>query len=165
MLQHGELVHQHYIDLTSMLENGSHECGVLVNLWVNLKNRLPQPDQLKPYHVYHDCGKSLCLEIGEDGKRRFPNHAYVSYQQFKHLFPEDDFTAQLILHDMDFHIVRGEDAVNLWKNPLAPILYFTAWAEINANASMFGGVDSESYKIKRNRLIQAGKKYDKSIKE
>jgi hypothetical protein len=59
---------------------------------------------------------------------------------------------------MDFHLLKGDDLIKLCESPFAPILYFTAWAEINSNATMFGGYESESYKIKRSRLIQAGKK-------
>ena len=37
-------------------------------------------------------------------------------------------------------------------------LYLTAWSEILANSTMFGGKESDSFKIKRKKLIQAGKK-------
>lgn len=158
MLQHGELVHSEYIKLIEQLEANSNEYAELHALYAKLTNKLPPPDVLRKYHVYHDCGKHLCLEIGEDGKRRYPNHAECSAQQYSKLFSEDGFTTQLIRMDMDFHILRGEDLLKLCRSPFAPILYFTAWAEVNANASMFGGKDSESYKIKRSRLIQAGKK-------
>jgi len=63
-----------------------------------------------------------------------------------------------MLLDMGFHTYRDEQLIELCKNPLAPTLYFTAWAELEANASMFGGHDSDSYKIKKKRLIKAGKK-------
>ncbi len=159
MLQHGRLVHEHYLDLISQLESGAHECPELNKLWSHLKHAIPPADILKRYHVYHDCGKHLCLEIGEDGKRRFPNHAEHSAKQYSHIFPEDGLITALIRHDLDFHILRGDDLLRLWKSPFAPALYFTAWAEISANAEMFGGKQSESYKIKRSRLIQAGKKY------
>jgi hypothetical protein len=60
--------------------------------------------------------------------------------------------------DMEFHTRRGDDVVELWKHPLSHMLYLTAWAELYANAEMFGGTSSDSFKIKRKRLIQAGKK-------
>lgn len=60
---------------------------------------------------------------------------------------------------MDFHSLRGDDIIELWKQPYAATLYFTAWAEIIANSQMFGGFDSTSFKIKKKALIQAGKKY------
>jgi len=149
MLQHGEAVHEQFKLLKA--EDFSEDLQKLFK-------RLPPAEVLKPYHIYHDCGKHLCLEVGDDGKRRFPDHAEWSYKQYLHLFPDDVMTATLIRMDLGFHTYRGEELLKLCKHPLAPILYFTAWAEINANAEMFGGRESESYKIKRSRLIQAGKK-------
>lgn len=157
MLQHGQAVHAQYLQLISDLQSGQTDCKELQQLWAEFGDRLPPPSALSKYHIYHDCGKHLCLTI-EDGKRRFPNHAEWSAKQYAHIFPDDGFTTALIRHDMDFHMLRGDELKKLWKSPFAPILYFTAWAEINANAEMFGGRESESYKIKRSRLIQAAKK-------
>lgn len=56
--------------------------------------------------------------------------------------------------------MKGDDLIDLWKQPYAPTLYFTAWAEIMANSKMFGGFDSTSFKIKKKALISAAKKYD-----
>ena len=154
MLQHGQLVHEKYKELITSLNDGTAKHAELRALYERHKSH----QVLERYHVYHDCGKHLTLEIGEDGKRRFPNHAEASYQQFLRLWEDDLFTATLIKKDMDFHVLRGEELEDLLKHPLAPILYFTAWAEINANAEMFGGVNSDSYKIKAKRLIQSGKK-------
>lgn len=159
MIQHGQMVHAHYQLLVQQLQSGLHDCKELQALWTKFGRTLPHPSILERYHVYHDCGKHLCLTIDEQGRRHFPNHAECSAQQYAHIFPEDGFTAALIRHDMDFHLMRGDDLKQLWKSPFAPILYFTAWAEINANAEMFGGRESESYKIKRSRLIQAAKKF------
>lgn len=156
MLQHGELVHKKYKLLMTQLSEGTTKYAELRSLFMQYK--LPPPSILANYHIYHDCGKHLTLTIGEDGKRRFPNHAEVSANQYSHIFPDDQFTVNLIRKDMDFHTLRGDDLMDLLKHPLAPALYFSAWAEIMANAEMFGGEDSDSYKIKAKRLIQAGKK-------
>lgn len=59
---------------------------------------------------------------------------------------------------MEFHTVKGDDIIRLWEHPLSSTLYITAWAEILANCKMFGGVDSTSFKIKKKKLIQCGKK-------
>lgn len=158
MLQHGQLVHEEYKKLMTALSNEDIECKELQQLYERIGKMLPPPVVLEKYHVYHDCGKHICLTIIEDGKRQFPNHAGVSAKQFATIFPDDGFSKQLIAMDMNFHIHKGDDLFLTCQHPLAPILYFTAWAEINANASMFGGKESESYKIKRSRLIQAGKK-------
>lgn len=158
MLRHGQSVHYHYKELMWKLRQKDAEYAELHALYDKFGRDMPPPDFLESYHVYHDCGKHLTLTIGEDGKRRFPDHANVSADQYLTIFPDDHLTAHLIRHDMDFHTMRGEHLIELCKSVFAPILYFTAWAEINANAEMFGGKQSESYKIKRSRLIQAGKK-------
>lgn len=161
MLDHGNMVHAAYKELIADLEIGKYdndEFKVLHELYLKYKDNLPPADVLENYHVLHDCGKHLCLTIDENGKRSYPNHAAVSAQQFSILFPDDGFTKQLIAMDMDFHTKRGDELLELCRSVFAPILYFTAWAEINANAEMFGGRSSESYKIKRSRLLQAGKK-------
>jgi hypothetical protein len=157
MLQHGQMVYEKYKALIAALDLGLGD-PILLKIYEKYKGHLPPTKILKRYMWLHDCGKGLCLEIGEDGKRRFPNHAEVSANQFANLFPEDGFTTTLIRMDMDFHILRGDDLIRLCRSPLSPILYFTAWAEIFANAEMFGGIESDSFKIKAKRLIQAGKK-------
>lgn len=156
MLQHGELVHLKYKQLIAALEAGDPEYSCIQALFDQFK--LPPAEVLERYQTCHDCGKHLCLEISEDGKRRFPNHSEVSAQQFLIIYPDDGFSAALIRQDMGFHTLRGEELIKLCGSPFAPVLYFTAWAEIEANAEMFGGKGSESFKIKRSRLIQAGKK-------
>ena len=155
-LQHGQAVHESYKQLIAELESGDCDCKILTDLYARYK--LPPPAVLERQHVYHDCGKYLCLTIDENGKRHFPNHAAVSAEQFSRIWPDDGFTKQLIAHDMDFHTLRGDDLTATCNMAIAPILYFTAWAEINANAEMFGGRSSDSYKIKAKRLLQAGKK-------
>lgn len=156
MLGHGQLVHAKYRALMDQLASNSHPCPHLAAIYA--KFELPPAHTLERYHVYHDCGKHLVATVNEDGRRQFPNHAQASAQQYALLFPEDTRTAHLILHDMDFHTLRGDDLLALCQDPLAPILYFTAWAEVYANAEMFGGQQSDSFKIKAKRLIQAGKK-------
>ena len=157
-LQHGQMVYDHYCLLINQLQNGEHDQPLLIELYQQLKKNLPPKESLHRYMLYHDCGKFLCLTIDENGKQHFPDHAKWSAEQFTCIFPHDGFTWALIRRDMDFHSLRGDQITELWKNPLAPILYITAWAELNANAEMFGGHESDSYKIKRSRLIQAGKK-------
>ena len=56
---------------------------------------------------------------------------------------------------MDFHTLKNNDLVPLVKSKYGFSLYLTAWAELLANSSLFGGFDSLSFKIKRNKLIQA----------
>lgn len=61
--------------------------------------------------------------------------------------------------------IKGDDLSWLYRHPLGANLFFTALAEINANCQMFGGRESDSYKIKRKRLIQTAKRFITSLKE
>jgi hypothetical protein len=76
------------------------------------------------------------------------------------VFPDEYKVAELIRLDLQLHILRGEELAEFIKvnSALIPTLYFTAWAEIMANAAMFGGIESTSFKIKRKHLIAVGKK-------
>lgn len=149
VLEHGYRVHEAFKKLDA------NSCP----LYTELVGKLVDAETLKRYHVYHDCGKPLCA----DGTGRFPDHARISAAQWSTLFPEDMTVAYLMSKDMDFHTARAGDYATLWQHPLAPTLYLTAWAEIYANAEMFGGVESDSFKIKRKRLIQAAKKFAKEV--
>lgn len=145
VLEHGKAVYEAYLKLDA------ETCP----LYDKLIRKVVDFETLKRYQVYHDCGKPFCA----DGEGRFPDHAYHSSMQWNHLFPAETTVRDLMALDMCFHAGRSDEIVELWKNPLAPTLYLTAWAEIYANANMFGGTDSNSFKIKRKRLIQAGKKF------
>ena len=153
ILDHGITVHEEYLKLMEERDLPDH----LLGLWDHL-HLMPNYETMRLYHWYHDCGKPLCLTIDENGKRHFPNHAETSYRLFlkhcRHCYK----AAELIRLDMGFHTLRGEELDKLIEHPLALPLYFTAWAEIRANAQLFGGLESESYKIKAKRLLKAGKK-------
>lgn len=164
MLDHGQRVHDSYTQLWGGLAaSGFEQDEPLLQAWFDrIRDTMPgallAPTDLCTYHVYHDCGKHLVLYTDENGRRHFPDHAAASALQYEAIFPNDHRTCDLIAHDMDFHIMRGEDLRVLWAQPLAATLYLTSWAEIRANAAMFGGFESESYKIKRSRLLRAAKK-------
>lgn len=150
VLEHGHRVHESYLQLVQELELGDGP-AVLQNLWESLRERLVSPEEIRTYQIYHDCGKPACLEDG-----RFPDHAYHSMAQWSRLYGSGT-VSELMGMDMAFHLANAEAAKLLWENPLAPTLYVTAWAEIRANASMFGGEDSVSFKMKRKRLERAGR--------
>lgn len=109
---------------------------------------------LKQYHFNHDISKPYIREIDSSGKEHYPNHSYHSSQLYRERYGDDVF-ADMILHDMDFHTKRGDDIKEVWKLPYSDHLYATAWAEIFANAELFGGFESDSFKIKRKRLVKA----------
>lgn len=151
VLEHGHSVHESYLQLIRELEQGDGP-PVLQDRWEWLRERLVAFDEIWRYQVYHDCGKPACAADGH-----FPNHAEHSAIQWGILNPSDSRVFDLIRHDMKFHLINAEEAADFWPHPLAPTLYVTAWAEIRANAGMFGGEDSVSFKIKRKKLERAGR--------
>ena len=157
MLEHGDAVRRAYIQLLDELRHGTAH-PFLQTMWPWLQDRLYAPELLAEYQYWHDCGKHLTLTVDDTGRRHYPGHAQASAEQYRLIFPQQSLIAELIAMDMEFHTLRGADLITLWEHPHASSLYLTAWAEIYANAQMFGGTASESFKIKRSRLIQAGKK-------
>lgn len=151
VLDHGHRVHQRYGELVQELNQGIALPGIQ-NVWERIRERLVSPDQMERYQVYHDCGKPACHTDGH-----FPDHAEHSANQWALLFPEETVVADLMRLDMQFHLMNAEDAKAFWPHPLAPTLFVTAWAEILANAEMFGGQESTSFKMKRKRLERAGR--------
>lgn len=104
----------------------------------------------------HDCGKPFCLEIDETGRRHFPNHAQISYDVFTRFY-NDPVAAELILHDMDIHMLKAEGVDEFLKNPNALTHLLIGLSELHSNARMFGGIESTSFKIKYKSICQRGK--------
>lgn len=150
VLEHGHMVHESYLQLVQELEQGVGPV-TLQNLWEWLRERLVSPDEIRTYQIYHDCGKPVCANGGH-----FPEHAKHSCKQWAKIYGNGTIS-RLMGMDMCFHLMNAAQASTFWKNPLAPTLYVTAWAEIRANAGMFGGEDSVSFKKKRKRLERAGR--------
>lgn len=159
---HGLMVRESYKVLISELEAGQSD-PILQEVYANLKDKVLSDEIVHVYQEYHDCGKPLCRIVDDEGKVHFPDHANVSANVWKHLFPEQETIQELMRKDMDFHMGKSDDFDALWEHPLAPTLYLTAWAEIMANCQMFGGQDSTSFKIKKKKLIQAGKRFLKTL--
>lgn len=150
VLEHGHMVHESYLQLVDELDQGVGP-SVLQNLWESLRERLVALKDIEEYQVYHDCGKPVCAAGGH-----FPGHAEHSANQWAKLFGQGT-VSELMRLDMKFHLMNAEEAATFWSHPLAPTLYVTAWAEIRANAGMFGGEDSTSFKIKKKKLERAGR--------
>jgi hypothetical protein len=122
---------------------------------------------LEQYTVLHDCGKPYCLQFDENGRRHFPNHAEISRQTYeKHYGTEGDHAiiAELIGLDMICHTESADDILkrNLSDATLCSLL-LTALAEIHANAQMFGGIESTSFKIKFKKLEKTGNRICKRL--
>lgn len=58
--------------------------------------------------------------------------------------------------DMEAHTISREGYAEFCARPEAMTLLITALCELQANASMFGGLGSDSFKIKAKRLEKLG---------
>jgi hypothetical protein len=162
VLQHGYSVKNHLFDLVDHLEYGTPlkytwklPEWVITHKDLFLK-QLPSRETLKLATVMHDCGKPFCLEIDETGRRHFPNHAQISYDVFTRFY-NDPVAAELILHDMDIHMLKAEGVDEFLKNPNALTHLLIGLSELHSNARMFGGIESTSFKIKYKSICQRGK--------
>lgn len=121
------------------------------------------PQQARIYQIFHDCGKPSTLSIDEQGRRHFPDHAEASAKLFALAAPEDKQTARLISKDMLCHMTKAANSDSLLQDPDFPTLMLTAWAELHANAAaLFGGFESDNFKIKRKQLMKLNKRYETS---
>jgi hypothetical protein len=169
VIEHGISVKNYLMDLLDYLEHGTAlKYEWKIPEWL-LDNRdliiksLPDENTLKLYTILHDIGKPFCLEIDEEGRRHFPNHAQVSYETFIKFY-DDPIAADLILHDMDIHTIKSEGVAEFSKTPHAITLLISGLAEIHSNAKMFGGIDSTSFKIKHKCISKRGKQIINLIK-
>lgn len=162
-LEHGFSVKNHLFDLLNHLKYGSplkYEWRIPDWIYTHkdqIIKSLPSDKVLKLYTIFHDCGKWKCLTINSDGKRQFPNHAEESYQVFNSLF-DDSITSELIKHDMDIHTLKSSQIEEFCRIPYHLTLLLVGLCEINSNAKMFGGFESDSFKIKYKSILKKGKK-------
>ena len=129
------------------------------------------------YATYHDCGKPYCKALDEDGKSHFPNHAESSYQTWLQVnqddsinLPEEEIRiiGELILHDMDLHTMNAaqvDDLINKLSVEQIVTLLITALAEVHSNAAMFGGIESQSFKMKYKQIERRGRQICKKLFE
>ena len=162
---HGVSVHESYKALIDALNTRSPDIidPIILAIYDKLKDKILPKEIIEKYHVFHDCGKPYCKIVDDEGRSHFPDHANVSFEVAQYIFPSENIVHDLIKHDMDFHTLKGDDLEKVFTLDIAATLYFTAWAEIISNSKMFGGFDSTSFKIKKKKLVQAGKKYFKFL--
>jgi len=67
--------------------------------------------------------------------------------------------------DMDIHLLKADGIAEFAARPEAISLLLTGLAEIHANAAMFGGIESTSFKIKFKQISKRGKQIIKMMKE
>lgn len=128
--------------------------------WINehKENLLPILEKyikdIQIYLIYHDCGKPFCLSEDEKGQH-FKDHAQVSQKTFLQ-YSNNHLIADLIGKDMLCHTTKAKDYQSLIDIPNIEILLCSALAELHSNALMFGGFQSDSFKIKFKNLSKLG---------
>lgn len=163
VLEHGNMVRDYFHDLYYHLyEDTPLSFNWKLPDWVYenkqlIINKLVDDYTMQEYLIMHDCGKPYCKIIDNDGKQHFPDHATISYLTYIRLYPEKKIVAELIKQDMDIHCLKSDGLEEFSKNPLAITLLIAGLCEIHANASMFGGIDSTSFKIKWKQIDRKGK--------
>ena len=176
VFQHGEAVYSAYEQLINHLFHGAPlPEGWRIPEWAydlsDIPNELMQDDLsqiIRTYLIWHDCGKPFCLTLEktvlEDGtvltRRHFPNHAQISHDVWLKINGDDERNkriAELMRHDMDFHTLKSEGIPAFKALKDYRILMLAGLAEIHANAEMFGGLDSDNFKIKAKHMAKRGK--------
>jgi hypothetical protein len=159
--QHGVSVKEHIFELISFLKTGQIGTNWRMTTWMydyreQLLASLLSEDIIEEYTIFHDCGKAYCLTIDENGKRHFPDHAEKSYQTWLNIGGSPQ-AAKLMKMDMIIHTMKAADIDEFIKHPEAITLLLAGLAEIHSNARMFGGIESESFKIKWSQINKRGK--------
>tara|TARA_Y100000766_G_C18836707_1_gene570818 strand:- start:175 stop:726 length:552 start_codon:yes stop_codon:yes gene_type:complete len=169
VLEHGFSVARYFSDLYNHIKNKKE----LKNdwklpdwiydsfLWENILDK----KTIIKYQIYHDCGKPYCINYDDEGKKHFPNHAEVSSKIWKKLNPNDKVISELILKDMDIHITKPKDYKKISETPYWATQIITGLCELHSNASMFGGIESTSFKIKYKNLNKLSKRILEDKKE
>lgn len=166
ILEHGESVHAYYLDLHNYLFNDEPlKFEWKLPDWLNankdfIKANLLPLDIMRDYHIFHDCGKPLCITIDESGRQHFPDHANVSKKRWLECTeetPRNVLIGGLIGMDMDIHLLNAESLKEFSERPEAISLLITGLCEIHSNAAMFGGIESTSFKIKYKHIDKRGR--------
>jgi len=160
VLRHGQLVRRRYADLVGHLRDGDPlSMDWKLPDWCSdplAVEELPDDVTMAWYQVFHDCGKPAVLAVDDEGRRHFPGHAEASRDAWLAAGGSRE-VAELIAMDMDAHLLKHEGVPEFALRPQARALLLTALSEIHANAEMFGGTDSISFKAKWKNLDRRGK--------
>lgn len=166
VLDHGEMVWQHFLMLLDALASGCSFDGWRIPDWASdpvLRDRLFDLDVIREYQVFHDCGKPYCVTVDEEGRRHFPDHAAISERVWQAV-GGSPVAARLMGMDMDIHLLKADGVPEFAGRPEAPTLLLTGLAEVHANAGMFGGFDSVSFKSKVKQIDRRGRQIVKLLK-
>lgn len=159
--QHGLSVRDHLFQIIEYLHTGQLSGEWKLPSWLSdfkpqiLQALLPI-NIIEEYATFHDCGKVYCLEYDEHGKRHFPDHAEKSYYVWRSVGGNPQ-AAELMRMDMLIHSLKAIEIDEFIQHPEAITLLLAGLAEIHSNASMFGGLQSDSFKIKWKQIDKRGK--------
>jgi hypothetical protein len=190
ILAHGASVREHYFALIQHLL-GKIDLTQYSNWklpsWLNentqfLVDNFPNAEWhayvMDRYLTLHDCGKPDVEIKDDEGRTHFPDHEVASkktYWKFasknhtneygEHTeWYEDAIISEMIGNDMLIHTLKA-DGVEEYCNILYPLTHLLVGvATIHSNASMFGGIDSTSFKIKWKALEARGKQIIATLK-
>lgn len=168
ILEHGLSVNKYYKDLIKLLETNESVFEWKIPTWLSsdLLSMVYDDKTMYLYHKFHDIGKPYCLIIDDDDKRHFPDHANKSHEIFSKYF-NNPVVAELIRNDMRIHLMKPsevEDFVLSNENKFILSLLITSLCELHSNASMFGGINSVSFKIKFKSIEKIGSRIINKIK-
>ncbi len=160
ILQHGISVWIHFKQLYHFMKSSEQAYQYPIPKWF-LEHKdylLPHIEKnledIKKYLIFHDCGKPFCITEDEKGQH-FKNHAQISKETYIS-YLGGGLIGELIGDDMLCHITKPKDFETLLDNPKIEILLCAALAEMHSNAKMFGGFDSDSFKIKLKNYDKLG---------
>jgi len=160
--EHGLSVWKHYEDLLHYLDGQELRLDWKLPSWFegyreDIKNSLLSSDIIQQYATMHDCGKPYCKEMDEEGRVHFPDHAKISYQTWNKI-NGDPIIGELILRDMEIHTIKASEAEEFCRNKIVAItLLLAGLSEVHSNAKIFGGRESDSFKIKWKQIDRRGR--------
>jgi len=155
--EHGSLVAARFRDLMNTEPNMTWRLPSWFTEnadWIR-ETLAPDFDIISTYQLWHDLSKPLCRVVDEAGRAHYPDHALVGERIWLSL-GGDAAIGRLIGRDMDMHTMKPSMAESYKHLDIALILLTTALCELHANASMFGGAESDSFKIKFKNLERLG---------
>ena len=160
--EHGISVWKYYEDLLRVLDGKEPSLTWRLPSWIEehgdkIKESLLSRDIIQQYTTMHDCGKPYCKETDEQGRVHFPNHAQVSYETWNRI-NGDPIIGELILRDMEIHTMKAKEIPEFCRDKsIAITLLLAGLSEVHSNSSLFGGTDSESFKIKWRQIDRRGR--------
>jgi hypothetical protein len=160
VLQHGQSVWDHFQTMMAHLTAG----GPLPDWWrlpawtriPGLADHVTSMPIMREYLEFHDCGKPFVHTVDAEGRSHFPGHAAASERVWLAIGGEAQ-AARLMSLDMEAHLLKGDGIPAFAARPEAVSLLLAALAEVHSNAAMFGGTDSDSFKIKAKHIDKRGR--------